>query len=107
MIVSASPALLACFSLGASALFTPPVTYQPNLQRPLRSGFSISSWFTASDLGAWLHSEEEVATERLLANLAPDGVKAKGAAPGSVIASPSKGEPNQPDYFYQCKLGRG
>ncbi|KAI9772523.1 MAG: Glucoamylase, intracellular sporulation-specific [Geoglossum simile] len=56
----------------------------------------------AADLSfeRWLIQEQEVALDRLLANIAPGGRNTEGVAPGAVIASPSKEHPN---YFYQCK----
>jgi glucoamylase len=45
-----------------------------------------------ASLDQWLAQEEPIAIERMLSNIAPPG-----AAPGAVVASPSK---NNPDYFY-------
>jgi glucoamylase len=53
-----------------------------------------------SSFEAWIEEEETIALDKLLSNIAPGGANAKEAAPGSVIASPSKEHPN---YFYQCK----
>jgi hypothetical protein len=50
-------------------------------------------------LSAWIVQEKHVALHRLLQNIAPFGENAVDAAAGSVIASPSKHEPN---YYYQC-----
>lgn len=50
------------------------------------------------NLDGWISKERVVAWEYLLDNIAPGGINAEGAAPGTVIASPSKTYPN---YFYQ------
>jgi len=61
-----------------------------NQQQPLRD-----------TLDTWVEREEQIALERLLANVAPGGsnVRGKGVVAGTVIASPSQEEPN---YWYQC-----
>ncbi|KIW00420.1 uncharacterized protein PV09_07950 [Verruconis gallopava] len=51
-----------------------------------------------SSLDAWLEEEQKIALENLLNNIAPGGARAPDAAPGTVIASPSKEHPN---YYYQ------
>ncbi|KAJ9644478.1 Glucoamylase, intracellular sporulation-specific [Coniosporium tulheliwenetii] len=53
---------------------------------------------TKTPLGVWLDKEKEIAFDRLLANIAPGGRNAENAAPGSVIASPSR---EHPDYYFQ------
>ncbi|KAI9679348.1 MAG: Glucoamylase, intracellular sporulation-specific [Caeruleum heppii] len=55
---------------------------------------------TAADrpLEEWLAAEEVIAYDRLLANIAPGGSNTEDAVYGTVIASPSKEEPN---YFFQ------
>ena len=54
-------------------------------------------------LHAWLRREEDIALDRLLANIAPGGEnvedKRLGVVDGTVIASPSR---EDPDYWYQC-----
>jgi glucoamylase len=52
-------------------------------------------------LDTWIDKEERSAQEKLLANIAPGGknVEGRGVMPGTVVASPSKDEP---DYWYQC-----
>ncbi|KAI4646875.1 hypothetical protein J4E93_005099 [Alternaria ventricosa] len=49
---------------------------------------------------AWIEQEERVALDKLLANVAPGGsnIQGKGVADGTVIASPSRDEP---DYWFQ------
>jgi glucoamylase len=74
-------------------------------QRPLRDQLSRLSKEKAdfgpqSSLDAWIEEEEKIALRKLLNNIAPGGVNAPNAAPGSVIASPSKEHPN---YYYQCE----
>ncbi len=54
----------------------------------------------ADPLDSWINVEYDIAVSRLLDNVAPGGENALGAAPGTVIASPSKADP---DYFYQCR----
>lgn len=51
-------------------------------------------------LDTWLDKEEDIAVDKLLANIAPSGRNAQHAAPGTVLASPSKEHPN---YYYQCE----
>ncbi|KAJ4989102.1 glucoamylase [Stagonosporopsis vannaccii] len=51
-------------------------------------------------LDAWIQQEEQIALDKLLANVSPGGrnVEGHGVAPGTVIASPSQ---DGPDYWYQ------
>ena len=51
-------------------------------------------------LDAWIEWEEKVALQRLLDNISPGGTNTRNAAPGTVIASPSR---SYPDYYFQCK----
>lgn len=83
--------------------FSIPTDFLAN-QRPLREQVAWLAKEKAdlgpqSSLDAWIQEEEKVALKRLLANIAPGGANARDAAPGSVIASPSKQHPN---YYYQC-----
>lgn len=66
-------------------------SHAPSQQQPLHD-----------TLDAWIDTQEQIALERLLANVAPGGrnVQGKRVAPGTVIASPSTDEP---DYWYQCE----
>jgi glucoamylase len=51
-------------------------------------------------LDEWISREEEIALERLLANIAPGGSNVgPETVNGTVIASPSR---SHPDYYYQC-----
>ena len=53
-------------------------------------------------LDAWIKREEQVALDRLLANIKPGGVNLHSdpdVVDGTIIASPSK---EKPDYWYQC-----
>ena len=49
-------------------------------------------------LDDWIQEQRNTSMRFLLDNIAPFGSNARGAAPGSVIASPSKHAPN---YYYQ------
>ena len=62
------------------------------LQQPLQDTFDV-----------WIQQEQQVALDKLLANVSPGGrnVEGQGVAPGTVVASPSQ---DGPDYWYQCKL---
>lgn len=53
-------------------------------------------------LDAWIQQEEQIALDKLLANVSPGGqnVEGKGVAHGTVVASPSQ---DGPDYWYQCE----
>ncbi|RDI78439.1 hypothetical protein Vi05172_g11594 [Venturia inaequalis] len=79
--------------------FSIPSNLRPS-QRPLGASLQVEK----TDLGAqsslvsWLEHEEKIALDKLLQNVAPGGVNAPDAAPGTVIASPSKTHPN---YYYQ------
>jgi glucoamylase len=53
-----------------------------------------------SSLDAWIEQEEKIALQKLLDNVAPGGKNTEGAAPGTVVASPSK---SAPDYYFQCR----
>ncbi|KAF2866237.1 glucoamylase I precursor [Massariosphaeria phaeospora] len=86
---------LAYFILYALAFSAPPLLhlggagYNQEQQKPLQDS-----------LEAWIVAEEEVALDRLLANVQPGGrnTEGKGVVNGTVIASPSK---EDPDYWYQ------
>jgi len=70
---------------------------------PLPYEHDATTWYTASpqpvkNLEDWIDIEKGLAFEYLLDNIAPNGTNTKGAADGTVIASPSKAYPN---YFYQ------
>ena len=88
------PVVLAAYvSLYAFASAIPPLPHiQAIGQRPLQLN-------PQSSLDDWLEKEEEIAIDNLLANVAPGGRNVRDAAPGSVIASPSRKHPN---YYYQC-----
>lgn len=58
----------------------------------------LSAPQSTTALESWLKDEEDIAVDRLLANIAPFGRNAQGAAPGTVLASPSREHPN---YYYQ------
>jgi len=79
--------------------FSIPANLSPS-QRPLGSVTSADkiNLDPQSSLDAWLEQEEKTALDKLLRNVAPGGFNAPNAAPGAVIASPSK---THPDYYYQ------
>lgn len=80
--------------------FSIPSNLRPS-QRPLGESLQIEKTDLGpqSSLVSWLEQEEKIALDKLLRNVAPGGVNAPDAAPGTVIASPSKSHPN---YYYQC-----
>jgi len=71
----------------------PQAAEQQPLERLVDAGTS-----THTSLEEWLEKERAIALDKLLANVAPGGRNVQDAAPGSVIASPSKKRPN---YYYQ------
>ncbi|KAF2816443.1 glucan-alpha-1,4-glucosidase-like protein [Mytilinidion resinicola] len=87
------PLLFAAYLvLYAFALALPPFPHAAAIeQNPLQQKPQYS-------LDEWLQREEDIALDNLLANVAPFGRNVQDAAPGSVIASPSKEHPN---YYYQ------
>lgn len=94
--------LFAASLLGVSAYAVPPPPYQTPLGSESKR-FSRISEHTSLDphndnLDKWITEESEFAWEYLFDNVAPYGKNTGGAAPGTVIASPSK---SYPDYFYQ------
>ena len=50
------------------------------------------------ELEEWIGYERMFSLHQILDNIGPDGANATGAAPGCILASPSK---HAPDYFYQ------
>ncbi|KAM0345004.1 hypothetical protein ACHAPU_006886 [Fusarium lateritium] len=63
----------------------------------LWQGQAIASPGQGSSLDRFITKEADVAIKGVLANIGADGSRAKGAAPGAVVASPSKADP---DYWY-------
>lgn len=53
---------------------------------------------SSAELDRWIRKQERVSYSKILSNIGPPA----GAAEGLVIASPSRGEVNQPDYFVSC-----
>lgn len=51
-----------------------------------------------NDLEQWIDHQNKKSFGFLLDNIGPDGVNAKDTVPGTVIASPSK---DQPNYYFQ------
>jgi glucoamylase len=91
---------LACVAANTAAFSIPPI---PHLNHFLGVGHAQKQQQPLQDtLDTWIESEERIALDKLLANVAPGGrnVQGKGVAPGTVIASPST---HEPDYWYQCE----
>lgn len=77
------------------------VTSEPFLAASeLDDAFWRDIYVRASSLDSWVETENNIAINRLLANIAPGGENAGGATAGTVLASPSRAHPN---YYYQCK----
>ncbi|KAF2083690.1 glycoside hydrolase family 15 protein [Saccharata proteae CBS 121410] len=100
-----SHALVAACFLSRAFSFVLPVLPLPALvhdgqQTPLRGVLKGESApeKNKSELDVWLKKEEKLALDRLMANVAPGGRNVLHAAPGTVIASPSK---EYPDYYFQ------
>jgi glucoamylase len=101
MLTLSKLALLASLGSEAFALSVPSVprlykflgfAQAQKQQQPLQGTFD-----------AWIQQQEQVALDKLLANIAPGGSNVEGrVVPGTVIASPSR---EKPDYWYQCELG--
>ena len=53
-----------------------------------------------SELETWLNKEYTLSKTKLLANIGPKGSRAQGAHAGVIIASPSDGSNDEPDYVY-------
>lgn len=79
--------------------FFPLLLDQTPLQKPVQN--HLLSTTPRDDFELWLEKEEEVALDRLFANVAPGGRNVPDAVPGTVIASPSREHPN---YYFQCML---
>jgi glucoamylase len=79
------------YSIPSLSGFSPAIRTS-HIQRPLRE-----------TLDDWIDKEDHIALDKLLANVKPGGrnveEKARGVVDGTIIASPSK---NNPDYWYQC-----
>ena len=67
-------------------------------------GFALSQLPTAAtaqkcttQLDAFIEKQSKISIAGVLANIGPDGEEAQGAAPGVVVASPSRQDPD-------CKL---
>lgn len=84
--------LLGALTSSSLALYIPSIQDAQKLlsQAPLHSSTALETW---------LQDEENISVDRLLANIAPFGRNAQGAAAGTVLASPSREHPN---YYYQC-----
>ncbi|KAK0715681.1 Six-hairpin glycosidase-like protein [Lasiosphaeris hirsuta] len=60
-------------------------------------GSTVAEWPQGVPLDEFIVEEREIALRGVLDNIGPNGARVPGAAPGIVIASPSK---QNPDYFY-------
>lgn len=47
-----------------------------------------------SDLDRFITKQSKISIKGVLANIGADGSRAKGAAPGAVVASPSRSDPD-------------
>lgn len=93
--------VVAYLCLYISAFSIPPL---PPISNILSAAYAQQAQKPLQDtLDAWIAKEERIALDKLLANIAPVGHNVRDAKAGSVIASPSREEPN---YFYQCKYKR-
>lgn len=64
-------------------------------QVPLTPTYELfSHQLTHAPLEDFIKFENSVALPAILQNIGPDGINAGGAAPGIVVASPSKTDPN-------------
>ncbi|KAK3997170.1 family 15 putative glycoside hydrolase [Cladorrhinum sp. PSN332] len=52
---------------------------------------------TKRNVDSWINTETPIAWQKLLCNIGPNGCAAQGVASGTVVASPSK---SNPDYWY-------
>lgn len=91
--------LLASFVPYAYAFSIPSL---PHLNFPGAANAQKQQQPLQDTLDTWIQQEEQIALDKLLANVSPGGrnVQGQGVAPGTVVASPSR---NDPDYWYQCK----
>lgn len=58
---------------------------------------------SGSDIDGWIERQEAISYDKILRNIGP----AAGARDGLVIASPSRGQPGQPDYFVRATHDQG
>ncbi|KAK4192005.1 family 15 putative glycoside hydrolase [Podospora australis] len=65
----------------------------------VQSAQALPSLFQQPSVDSWIKTQLPLAWKGILCNIGPDGcnVKGQGVAPGLVIASPSRSDP---DYFY-------
>lgn len=78
------------------------LAFAPSADASLReNAFWRDVYARGSSLDTWVNTENDIAVNRLLDNIAPGGQNAGGATPGTVLASPSRAHPN---YYFQCKM---
>ena len=93
----ASFVALCCLPLHSFALSIPSIPRFVSASR-----LSHSQEPLRESLDSWIQREEQIALDKLLANIKPGGLNVEGksgVADGTVIASPSQ---RHPDYWYQC-----
>ena len=71
-------------SLAAIAALQDAVVASPSVHRRNR----------CTELEDFIKKQNKVSIDGVLANIGPDGSKAKGASPGAVVASPSRSAPD-------------
>lgn len=54
----------------------------------------LASAASADEMVSWITKEKQIALEKVLNNIGPDGSEVAGAAAGIVVASPSKSYPD-------------
>lgn len=94
--------VLSVVSLPAGAPYTVAQIYRfasarPVVLRPLGKSSPQQSIFAPSsdsEFETWLRLQREHSFRGVLDNIGPNGTKVKGAAPGIVVASPSKEDPD-------------
>ena len=88
LVLPAMHALSSLFLLGTCAVQT--VLGRPDAAlRAKREGAILKR-----SVDSFIETQTPIAWSKLLCNIGPDGCAASGAAPGTVIASPSKSEPD-------------
>ena len=92
--------LLVCITLRACAFSFSAITPIVDLLRFEQAKLQHEPVQPQESLEEWISQEEEIALDRLLANIAPGGSNVgPEAVNGTVVASPSR---EHPDYYYQC-----
>lgn len=58
-----------------------------------------TAWPGGSSLDRFIAKEADISIQGVLANIGADGKRAQGAAPGAVVASPSRTDPDCKSLF--------